>query len=103
MKVVYFILSLPVIFFTISFAVSNRQPVSLTLWPFPFEMTVPVSLAVFLFALLFFVLGGFYFWVLNVPLRTERYLQNKKIKELTERVADLQTKQESGSTALKLK
>lgn len=103
MKIICFILSLPVVFFTISFAVTNRQPVTLALWPFPFEMTVPVSLAVYLFALVFFVLGGLYFWVMNVPLRTERYLQSKKIKDLTEKVAELQEKQDAASTALKLK
>lgn len=103
MKIIYFILSLPVLFFTISFAVTNRQPVTLALWPFPFEATVPVSLAVYLFALIFFVLGGLYFWMLNVPLRTERYLQAKKIRELTDKVAALQEKQDAASTALKLK
>ena len=103
MKFIYFIASLPVVFFTVSFAVSNRQPVVLTVWPFPFEVSVPVSLAVFLFALIFFVLGGLYFWILNIPLKTEKYLQAKKIRELTEKITDIEAKQEANSTALKLK
>lgn len=91
MKIVHFIFSCIVLFFTISFAVSNKQIFPLTLWPFPFEIHLPVSFIVLSFALLFFIFGGFYSWLLSVPVRNERYLQTKKIKELTQKIAELET------------
>lgn len=88
LKIIYFIISIPVVFLTVSFAVSNRQDVVLTVWPFPFEATMPLSLAVFAFSAVFFILGGFYFWISNLPLRAERYFQAKKIKELDKKLAE---------------
>lgn len=90
MKLVHFILSIPVLFFTISFAVSNRQEFPLTLWPFPFEIVLPISFIVLFFALLFFVGGGFYSWLLGMPVRSERNHLTKKVKELTKKVAELE-------------
>ena len=91
MKILHFIFSCIVLFLTVSFAVSNKQMFPLTLWPFPFEIHLPVSFIVLAFALLFFVFGGFYSWLLSVPVRNERYQQAKKIKELTQKIAELET------------
>ena len=91
MKIVHFIFSCIVLFFTVSFAVSNKQIFPLTLWPFPFEVNLPVSFIVLVFALMFFIFGGFYSWLLSVPVRNERYAQAKKIKELTQKIAELET------------
>lgn len=79
------------LFFTVSFAVSNKQEFALTLWPFPFEITLPVSFIVLAFALLFFIFGGIYSWILTIPVRNERYQQAKKIKELTKKITELET------------
>ena len=91
MKIIHFIFSCVVLFFTITFAVSNKQEFALTLWPFPFEITLPVSFIVLAFALLFFVFGGIYSWILTIPVRNERYQQAKKIKELTKKITELET------------
>lgn len=90
MKLIQFIFSCVVLFFTVSFAISNKQQFALTLWPFPFEITLPISFIVLFFALMFFIFGGIYTWVQNIPLRNERYFQSKKIKELTKKIEDLQ-------------
>jgi uncharacterized membrane protein YciS (DUF1049 family) len=87
-KIIYFIISIPVLFLTISFAVTNRQDVVLGVWPFPFELTMPLSLALFAVGAVFFIMGGFYFWIINMPLRAERYFQAKKIKELDKKLAE---------------
>lgn len=73
-----------------SFSVSNHQSFALTLWPFPFEITLPISFVVLAFALLFFIFGGVYSWILTIPVRNDRYRQGKKIKELTKKVAELE-------------
>ena len=91
MKIIHFIFSCVVLFFTVSFAVSNKQEFALTLWPFPFEITLPVSFIVLAFALLFFIFGGIYSWILTIPVRNERYQQAKKIKELTRKITELET------------
>jgi len=91
LKIIHFIFSCVVLFFTVSFAVSNKQEFALTLWPFPFEITLPVSFIVLAFALLFFIFGGIYSWILTIPVRNERYQQAKKIKELTRKITELET------------
>jgi len=97
LKIIRFLFSCVVLFFTISFAVSNKQVFTLTLWPFPFAADLPISFAVLAFALLFFVFGGFYSWLLSVPVRNERYHQAKKISELTKKIAALEAeKPEAG-------
>ena len=88
MKIIHFIFSCVVLFFTISFAVSNKQLFPLKLWPFPFEIDLPVSFIVLAFALLFFIFGGFYSWLLSVPVRNERHQQAKKIAELESEKAE---------------
>lgn len=90
MKIIQFVFSCVVLFFTVSFAVSNHQSFALTLWPFPFEITLPISFVVLAFALLFFIFGGVYSWILTIPVRNDRYRQGKKIKELTKKVAELE-------------
>ena len=88
MKIIRFFFTCIVLFLTVSFAVSNKQPFVMTLWPFPFEIELPVSFVILAFALIFFVLGAFYNWLLSFPLRSERSRQAKKIKELTRKVEE---------------
>ena len=88
MKIIRFIFTCIVLFFTVSFAVSNKQPFLMTLWPFPFEIEMPVSFVILGFSLIFFVLGAFYNWFLSIPLRSERYRQAKQIKELTRKIEE---------------
>lgn len=89
MKIIKFIFTCVVLFLTVSFTVSNKQTVALTLWPFPFEAVVPVGFAVLAVGLLFFVLGGAWVWLRGIPVRAERYRQSRKIKELNEEIDDL--------------
>ncbi|MBR1777710.1 MAG: LapA family protein [Alphaproteobacteria bacterium] len=95
MKIIHFIFSCIVLFFTVSFAISNKQIFPLTLWPFPFEINLPVSFIVLAFALLFFIFGGFYSWLASVPVRKERHQQAKKIKELTQKIAELEAEKQN--------
>lgn len=90
MKIIHFIFSCVVLFFTVSFAVSNKQEFALTLWPFPFQITLPISFIVLAFALLFFIFGGIYSWILTIPVRNERYQQAKKINELSKKISELE-------------
>lgn len=90
MKLLHFLLSIPVLLLTISFAVSNGREMPFSLWPFPFEVVLPVSFAVLAMALLFFIIGGAYGWALSIPVRNDRFQQAKKIRDLTKKVAELE-------------
>ena len=90
MKLLHFLISIPVLFFTVSFAVSNGREMPFSLWPFPFEIELPVSFAVLLIGLLFFVAGGAYGWFLGLPVRFEKAAQAKKIREQAKRIAELE-------------
>ena len=41
MRYLSWIITIPIALVIVSFAVSNRGPVDLALWPLPFEITVP--------------------------------------------------------------
>lgn len=89
MKIIKFLFSCAVLFLTVSFAVSNKQTAVLTLWPFPFEVVLPVGFALLAFGLLFFVIGASWIWLCGIPVRAERYRQSRKIRELNEEIDDL--------------
>ena len=89
MRIVQVVFGCVVLFLTVSFAVSNKQPYALTLWPFPFEITLPVGFIILFFALLFFIFGGIYAWIQTIPVRNERWRQAKKIRELTLKIDEL--------------
>ena len=46
MKILFWILAIPVAIVVVAFAVANRQPLRFDLWPLPFDITVPTFLAV---------------------------------------------------------
>lgn len=100
MKIINFVFTCVVLFFTVSFAVSNKREFALTLWPFPYEITLPVSFIVLAFALLFFVFGGIYGWILTIPVRNDRYRQAKKIKELTKKLEQIESEKRQNAENL---
>lgn len=86
MKLLQFLFSCLLIAITVLFAVSNRQIVTMTLWPLPFAFDMSLSFIVIAFALLFFVLGGMYAWVLGLPVKAAKIKQDYKIKSLTKKL-----------------
>jgi len=55
----------------VPFAVSNRAPVSLGLWPLPFLIELPLCLLVFLLLLVGFVAGAATAWIAGRRVRRE--------------------------------
>ena len=64
------------------FAASNHQPVSISLWPFPFAAEMPLYLVVLATAVFSFICGGFFVWLSDVGIRLDRYRKNKQIQAL---------------------
>lgn len=83
LRYVSWIVTVPLAAVVISFAVSNRDPAVLKLWPLPFELEMPVFLPV-LGALVFgFVAGGFIAWWSGGRYRRLARRQNNKLRRLS--------------------
>ena len=63
MKAVYWAATLIAAALLIPFALSNREPVSLGLWPLPFFVDLPLYLLVLLLLLAGFVIGASTTWI----------------------------------------
>ena len=76
MRAVFWAVTLVAAVFIIPFAVSNREPVSLGLWPLPFLVDLPLYLLVLLVLLAGFVVGAAAAW--NAGRRMRRELRRRR-------------------------
>ena len=92
------LIGLPTLVVIFTFAFVNNDLVTFNLWPFYFEITVSLSVAIVFFILLGFTLGTLWMWLSYSPtrkaLRTQ-VKQNKKLskeqQKLVEQVSGLQS------------
>ena len=63
MKLLSRLVFVPVAAIVVVFAVTNRQPVSLELWPFPFAVDLPLYLAVLGALVIGILIGGSAQWL----------------------------------------
>jgi len=59
----------PLLIVLILFALSNQQPVAVSLWPFDLTWQAPLATVVLLFAAFAFLLGAFVSWAAGGPAR----------------------------------
>jgi lipopolysaccharide assembly protein A len=71
MRAVFWVETLVAAILLIAFAISNRQPVSLGLWPLPFLIDLPLYLLVLLMLFTGFVIGATIGWVAGRRVRRE--------------------------------
>ena len=69
LRAIKFAISLPVLIFLALFAGSNREPVTLGLWPTDYSVTIPAALAILGAAAIAFFLGGLLVWIGAFPQR----------------------------------
>ena len=87
MKLVFWIVVVPVATVLALFAVSNRAAVTLGLWPLPFELDLPLYLAI-LFALLAgFISGAMSAWIAGRRRRLENRVRGRRIAALERELA----------------
>ncbi len=87
------IVMIPVAAVVVAFAVSNRQPIGLDLWPLPYQIEAPVYLVVLLAMLAGFLVGGFVAWTSSLR-RRRRAVARVKARaeeEKTQAVAEAGT------------
>ena len=91
------LIGLPILIIILIFAFVNNDLATFNLWPFYFEVTVSLSVAIVFFILLGFVLGLFWMWLSYAPVRKalrQQKKHNKKLskeqQKLAEKVSGLQ-------------
>ncbi|WP_073957096.1 lipopolysaccharide assembly protein LapA domain-containing protein [Thalassospira sp. TSL5-1] len=65
MRVLYWIIAIPLTIVITVFAVANRQATTLSLWPLPFEMDLPLFVPVLGALLLGLLIGLLFEWLLT--------------------------------------
>ncbi|MGH6942548.1 lipopolysaccharide assembly protein LapA domain-containing protein [Hypericibacter sp.] len=97
MKRLSFIITLPVTLVILIFALSNRGPIGLTLWPFDATIDLPIYLVVLGSLLLGFLLGGLVAWVAGGRVRKQARRLRQETRHQAAEIADLKKRQ--GPTA----
>jgi lipopolysaccharide assembly protein A len=82
MKVVYWAVTLVAAVLLIPFALSNRGPVSLGLWPLPFLVDLPLYLLVLVLFLAGFVIGAAATWIAGRRTRRELRRRRRRVEAL---------------------
>lgn len=89
MKILFWIVVLPIVILATAFAVNNRADVTLDLTPFPYTLMLPVYLAVLLSVLAGFLIGGFVSWLSHGKLRRLLRQRNRHIGHLERELLEL--------------
>lgn len=87
MRYLSWIVTIPVALLIISFAVTNREDVTLGLWPLPFQTDVPVYLVGLIGLLLGFLAGGLVAWIAGRRHRVAARHQTRRARRLEEDLA----------------
>lgn len=72
MRYLFWIIALPILALAGAFAAANHGPITLSLWPFPYEMAMPVYVAVLGAFALGFVVAALWMWLSGLPVRIAR-------------------------------
>ena len=86
MKIVLWILGAAIAMATISFSISNRTPVSIDIWPLPFELTVDLYAIVLITILGGFVAGSMVAWLAGLKFRRIVRRQKSEIRSLNKEI-----------------
>lgn len=90
MRILSWIITVPLVVVAVLFALSNRGIVTLRLWPLPFEMDAPLYLASLLFLLAGFIAGGLVAWISGHRHRTAARKNGWRMQKLERDLADAQ-------------
>ena len=91
MRVLFWVVTIAAAIFLIPFAVANREPVSVGLWPLPFLIEVPLYLLVLLVLLAGFVIGATATWIAGRRVRRELRRRRRRVEALERELAATQS------------
>lgn len=83
MGIIKILIGLPIFLVILIFAFVNNDLATFNLWPFSFEITVSLSVAILFFIFLGFFLGSISSWMSYAPIRKDLRKQKKKNKKLS--------------------
>lgn len=99
MRFLFWLLAIPVAAAAACFAVANRGPVSLELWPLPFVVEAPAFLAVLLALVSGILLGGIATWISGGRARREMRRRGRRIDTLEHEVETMRRRTIDADTA----
>ncbi|HYL32655.1 MAG TPA: lipopolysaccharide assembly protein LapA domain-containing protein [Stellaceae bacterium] len=91
MKLFHWLVTAPLALVLVVFAVSNRARVTLTLWPFPFEIETRLFLVILLSLLAGLLIGMLLAWLGGSGTRRESRLRAKRITALEREIDGLRS------------
>ena len=89
MRIIFWIVTIPALAIAGAFAATNHQPLTLRLWPLPFEAVVPVYAAVLGAFFLGLLLSALWFWTAGLRGRLARRRQARHEHALARETARL--------------
>lgn len=92
MRLLTWLVGVAVAIVTVLFAVSNRMPVSITVWPFPFALDVGLYIIVIAAVLAGFLVGALLTWVAAGKHRRRVRKQRAEIRALEGELADVRAR-----------
>ncbi|MGE5506741.1 MAG: lipopolysaccharide assembly protein LapA domain-containing protein [Actinomycetota bacterium] len=92
MKVLNWIVGLPLAVLLVMFAVANRREVTVELWPLPWSMDLPLYLAVMAPLTIGLLAGAAITWLSGAPARRRAREQRRRAVELERQLAEMQPK-----------
>ena len=88
-----FLFGVPVLILLVLFALSNKQPVQLNLWPTDLTMPgLPLSVAVLVPCALFFLAGAMMTWGTSLAMRARARRAEEQVRQLQAQVRTLQAR-----------
>jgi len=83
------LIALPFLVVLILFALSNRQPVTLSLWPTGLELTAPAAVLILVGMAGAFLLGALFVWIPALGMRHRARRFERSTRDLQAQVAAL--------------
>ena len=89
MRIIFWIIAIPALSLAGAFAAANHRPLTLKLWPLPFEAVMPVYAAVLGALFLGLLLSALWFWTARLGDRLARRRQARHERALAQETARL--------------
>jgi uncharacterized integral membrane protein len=86
-RILSLIVTAPITVLVVLFAVSNLDPVTLRLRPFPYDMTIPIWALTLIVLFVGFILGAIVTWIGDRKRRREARLLARRVSELEQSLA----------------
>ena len=82
MRVVFWIIALPIVAIAMAFAVSNHDTVTISLWPLAYRLDIPLYIAVTGALFVGFIVGLLYGWIGSLCARHRARSEAKQVAKL---------------------